>query len=98
MRAYLKRVAGGIGMLFAIIAVGGLWLGLPTYVLINYCREFNWIAAVTLAWMIVFPIFLFSAMDDGEGHSVRFIPPEPPPPKPKPPDPPKRVGRMGGTQ
>ena len=95
MRAYFKRVGIAILYLVGIATVGGLWLALPVWVIVNYCLEFNWIAAVTLAWMIVFPIFLFSAMDDGEGHSVRFIPPEPPPPKPKPPEPPKRVGRMG---
>ena len=96
MRDYFKRV--GIGMLYltGIFGVGALWLGLPAYVLINYCQEFNWIAVGTLAWMVICPVLIFSAMDDGDssGYSVRYIPPKPPPP-PKTTPKPQHKGRMG---
>ena len=80
-------------MLFAISAIGGLWLALPVWVIVNYCLEFNWIAGVCIAWLVVFPIFLVSAFDDGK--PISLIPPAPPPAPPKP-KPPKHVGRMGG--
>ena len=92
MRDYFKRVATGLFWMAAIITVCTIWIVVPGYIIAKYAESLNWIGVVCIAWMIIFPIFIISALDDGK--PMPLIPPAPPRPKTHLPKPQNR-GRMG---